>query len=157
LCSPWAIVKIAPTQNGDNKMINRIVLVGRMVADPELRYTPSGVATVKFCLAVNRSFANAQGEREADFIDIVAWRQSAQFVADYLRKGRLVGVDGRLQIRSYVTQDGQKRKVTEVVADNVRALDRGKDGERAPGSQVADEAAGDEGPTGGENDAFEGQ
>jgi single-strand DNA-binding protein len=150
-------MKIAPTQNGDNKMINRIVLVGRMVADPELRYTPSGVATVKFCIAVNRSFANAQGEREADFIDIVAWRQSAQFVADYMRKGRLVGVDGRLQIRSYVTQDGQKRKVTEVVAEHVRALDRGRDEDKAPSSQAADEGAGYEAATGSENDAFEGQ
>jgi single-strand DNA-binding protein len=139
-------------------MINRIILVGRMVADPELRYTPSGVATVKFCIAVNRSYANAQGEREADFIDIVAWRQSAQFVADYLRKGRLVGVDGRLQIRSYTTQDGQKRKVTEVVADNVRALDRGRDEEKAPSSQVADGGAGYDGTAGGEHDdAFEGQ
>jgi len=102
-----------------------------MVADPELRFTPSGVAVANFRLAVNRPFANSQGEREADFIDIVAWRQSAQFAADYLRKGRLVGVEGRLQVRSYTTNDGQRRKVAEVVADSVRALDRGREGERA--------------------------
>jgi single-strand DNA-binding protein len=113
-------------------MINRIVLVGRLVADPELRYTPSGVAVTRFRLAVDRPFTNQQGEREADFIDIVAWRQSAQFAADYLRKGRLVGVDGRLQVRSYTTQDGQRRKAAEVVVDRVKALDRAKEGEPGP-------------------------
>jgi single-strand DNA-binding protein len=112
-------------------MINRVILVGRMVADPELRFTPSGVAVANFRVAVNRSFANAQGEREADFIDIVAWRQSAQFAADYLHKGRLVGIEGRLQVCSYTTNDGQRRKVAEVVADSVRALDRGRDQERS--------------------------
>jgi single-strand DNA-binding protein len=127
-----------------------------MVADPELRFTPSGVAVANFRLAVNRPFTNAQGEREADFIDIVAWRQSAQFAADYLRKGRLVGVEGRLQVRSYTTNDGQRRKVAEVVADSVRALDRGREGERAEG---APEPAGEETITGEEfgADVFENQ
>lgn len=137
-------------------MINRVILVGRMVADPELRFTPSGVAVANFRLAVNRPFTNAQGEREADFIDIVAWRQSAQFAADYLRKGRLVGVEGRLQVRSYTTNDGQRRKVAEVVADSVRALDRGREGERAGG---APEPAGEETISGEEfgPDVFEDQ
>jgi len=135
-------------------MINRVILVGRLVADPELRYTPSGVAVAKLRLAVDRPFTTAQGERETDFIDIVAWRQSAQFAADYLRKGRLVGVEGRLQIRSYTTQDGQRRKVAEVVADSVRALDRGRDEDRP-----AREPAGEEAPAPevAEGDVFEGQ
>lgn len=128
-------------------MINRVILVGRMVADPELRFTPSGVAVANFRVAVNRPFANAQGEREADFIDIVAWRQSAQFAADYLHKGRLVGIEGRLQVRSYTTNDGQRRKVAEVVADSVRALDRGRDQEKSeavPESPPEETIAGEE-------------
>ncbi len=107
-------------------MINRIVLVGRLTRDPELRYTPSGKAVVGFTLAVNRRFSR-QGERDADFIDIVAWDKLAEVVANHLGKGRLVGVDGRLQVRSYETQDGQKRRAAEVVADNVSFLDRPKD------------------------------
>jgi single-strand DNA-binding protein len=136
-------------------MINRVILVGRMVADPELKYTPSGVAVTRFRIAVNRPFTNQQGEREADFIDIVAWRQSAQFAADYLHKGRLVGIEGRLQVRSYTTQDGQRRKVTEVVADNVRGLDRAKESEPAAGPNVGTETIGEETPEG--YDPFEGQ
>ena len=134
-------------------MINRIVLVGRMVADPELRYTPSGVAVAKFCLAVGRTFANAQGERETDFIDIVAWRQSAQFAADYLRKGRLVAVEGRLQVRSYTTQDGQRRKATEVVADSVQALERARDEDKAGREPGAEEHGADDDFS----DVFDGQ
>ena len=108
-------------------MFNRVVLVGRMAVDPELTYTPSGVPVSKFRLAVNRPFKNAEGKNEADFIDCVAWRQAAEFTANYLGKGRLVLIEGRLQIRSYDTQDGQRRKVAEVVADNVRGLDRPKE------------------------------
>jgi single-strand DNA-binding protein len=140
-------------------MINRIILVGRMVADPELRYTPSGVAVARFRMAVDRGFKSAQGEQQTDFIDIVAWRQTAQFVSDYLRKGRLIGVDGRLQIRQYTTQDGQKRKAAEVVAERVQALDRGRDEDRAAGGApgptgepVGEEHAPDDFP-----DVFEGQ
>jgi len=109
-------------------MINRIVLVGRLTADPELRYTPSGVPVANFRIAVDRSFTNAAGERETDFINIVAWRQRAEFAANYLGKGRLVAIDGRLQIRQWTTQDGQKRSTSEVVADEVRGLDRPKEG-----------------------------
>ena len=105
-------------------MLNRIILIGRLTRDPELRYVPSGQPVASFTLAVDRSFVNQQGERATDFIDIVAWRRLAEQVTQHLNKGRLVAVEGRLQIRSYETQDGQKRKVAEVVADAVRFLDR---------------------------------
>lgn len=109
-------------------MMNKVILIGRMANDPELKYTPSGVAVSTFRVAVNRPFTNAQGEREADFIDVVAWRQSAEFAANYLGKGRLVAVEGRLQIRSYQAQDGSRRRVAEVVADNLKGLDRPREG-----------------------------
>jgi single-strand DNA-binding protein len=105
-------------------VLNRIILIGRLTRDPELRYVPSGQPVASFTLAVDRSFANQQGERQTDFIDIVAWRKLAEQVTQHLAKGRLVAVEGRLQIRSYETQDGQKRKAAEVVADAVRFLDR---------------------------------
>ncbi len=104
-------------------MINRVVLVGRLAQDPELRYTPNGVAVTTFTLAVNRRFTNQQGEREADFINIVTWRQQAETCANYLKKGRLVGVDGRLQIRSFENSEGRRIKVAEVVADTVQFLE----------------------------------
>jgi single-strand DNA-binding protein len=109
--------------------MNVVVLIGRLVADPELRYTPSGVAVCTFRIAVDRRFKSESGEREADFIDIVAWRQQAEFVANYMSKGRLVGVQGRMQTRSWVQQDGQKRWRTEVVADQVQFLDKPKEGQ----------------------------
>lgn len=105
-------------------MLNRVILIGYLANDPELKYTPSGVAVSTFRVAVNRPFTNAQGEREADFIDIVAWRQTAEFAANYLGKGRMVAVEGRLQVRSYQTQDGSKRRVSEVVCETLRSLDR---------------------------------
>jgi single-strand DNA-binding protein len=107
-------------------MLNRVVLIGRLASDPELKYTPSGIAVANFVLAVNR-MPNAQGEREADFIPIVVWRQSAEFAANYLTKGRMVAVDGRLQIRSWVAQDGTRRKNAEVVAENLKSLDKPKE------------------------------
>jgi single-strand DNA-binding protein len=107
-------------------MYNRIILIGRLTRDPELRYVPSGAPVASFTLAVDRPFRDQQGNRETDFIDIVAWRKLAEQVSQYMSKGRMVAVEGRLQIRSYETQDGQKRKVSEVVADGVRFLDRGK-------------------------------
>ncbi|GAB7388513.1 single-stranded DNA-binding protein SsbA [Bacillaceae bacterium] len=103
-------------------MINRVVLVGRLTRDPELRYTQSGVAVTTFTLAVNRRFANQQGERGTDFIDIVCWRQLAELCANYLKKGQQAGVEGRLQTRSYENREGRKVYVTEVVADNVQFL-----------------------------------
>lgn len=105
-------------------MMNVVCLIGRLARDPDLRYTPSGVAVGQFTLAVNRPFTNQKGEREADFIDIVVWRNLAENCANHLSKGRLVAVRGRLQVRTYETQDGQRRKVFEVVADEVNFLDR---------------------------------
>ena len=107
-------------------MYNRIILIGRLTRDPELRYVPSGAPVASFTLAVDRPFRDQQGNRETDFIDIVAWRKLAEQVSQYMSKGRMVAVEGRLQIRSYETQDGQKRKVAEVVADGIRFLDRAR-------------------------------
>ena len=104
-------------------MINRVIIVGRLTADPSLRYTAGGVAVCSFTLAVNRPFTNQKGEREADFIQCVAWRKAGENVANFLRKGNLVGVDGRLQTRSYEGQDGKRVYVTEVVADSVQFLE----------------------------------
>src|SRR5690606_15137430 len=103
--------------------MNHVVLIGRLVRDPELRYTPQGVAVGSFTLAVDRPFTNSQGQREADFIDVVVWRKLAETIAQHLQKGRLVAVQGRLQIRSYEDRDGNRRKAAEVVAHEVRFLD----------------------------------
>ncbi len=109
-------------------MLNKVILIGRLATDPELKYTPSGVAVTSFRIAVDRRVTpNEAGEKETDFIDIVAWRQSAEFAANYLNKGRLVAVDGRLQIRNWVANDGTKRRTAEVVAYDLRSLDRPRD------------------------------
>jgi len=106
-------------------MLNRVILIGRLTRDPELRVTSqSGVPVTSFTLAVDRPYQGQGGQRETDFIDCVAWRRLAETVAEHMRKGRLVAVEGRLQIRTYETQDGQRRRVAEVVADDVRFLDR---------------------------------
>lgn len=104
-------------------MMNRVVLVGRLTKDPDLRYTPNGVAVASFTLAVNRTFTNQQGEREADFINCVIWRKPAENVANFLKKGSLAGVDGRMQTRSYDGQDGKRVYVTEVLAESVQFLE----------------------------------
>ncbi|MBS2971091.1 single-stranded DNA-binding protein [Metabacillus sp. KIGAM252] len=104
-------------------MINRVVLVGRLTKDPELRYTPAGAAVATFTLAVNRTFTNQQGEKEADFLNCVVWRRQAENVANFLKKGNLAGVEGRLQSRSYEDQTGRRVYVTEVVADSVQFLE----------------------------------
>ena len=104
-------------------MMNRVVLVGRLTKDPDLRYTPSGVAVTTFTLAVNRPFSNQQGEREADFINCVVWRKPAENVANFLKKGSLAGVDGRIQTRNYEGQDGRRVYVTEVLAESVQFLE----------------------------------
>ena len=113
-------------------MLNRIILIGRLTRDPESKVIPSGVSVTTFSIAVDRpqsSEARQSGqEKQTDFVDIVAWRQTAEFAANYLQKGRLVAVEGKLQIREYVTQEGQKRKAAEVVADNLRPLDKPRDG-----------------------------
>ncbi|XID91700.1 single-stranded DNA-binding protein [Paenibacillaceae bacterium WGS1546] len=103
-------------------MLNRVILIGRLTRDPELRYTPQGVAVAQFTLAVDRPFGNRE-EREADFIPIVTWRQLAETCANYLRKGRLAAVEGRIQVRNYENNEGRRVYVTEVIADNVRFLE----------------------------------
>lgn len=117
-------------------MMNRVVLVGRLTKDPDLRYTPSGVAVATFTLAVNRAFSNQEGNREADFINCVVWRKPAENVANYLKKGSLAGVDGRIQTRNYEGQDGKRVYVTEIVAESVQFLEsRAASGEQRGGYQ----------------------
>jgi len=100
-------------------MLNRIVLMGRLTRDPELRKTQSSLSVTSFTLAVDRDFKDPSGERETDFIDIVAWRATAEFVSKYFSKGRMAVVEGRLQIRDWTDREGGKRRTAEVVADNV--------------------------------------
>ena len=108
-------------------MLNKVILIGRLVRDPELRYTQSGTAVATFTLAVDRGFKNANGEKVTDFIDITVWKQQAENCANYLSKGKMVAVEGSLQIRTY-EKDGQKRKIAEVVANNVQFLSPKDDG-----------------------------
>lgn len=104
-------------------MINNVVLVGRLTKDAELRYTPSNVAVATFTLAVNRPFKNEAGEREADFISCVIWRQAAENLANWAKKGSLIGITGNIQTRNYENQQGQRVYVTEVVASNFQLLE----------------------------------
>ncbi|HLO12663.1 MAG TPA: single-stranded DNA-binding protein [Pseudoneobacillus sp.] len=122
-------------------MMNRVVLVGRLTKDPELRYTPNGVPVATFTLAVNRAFTNQQGEKEADFINCVVWRRPAENVANFLKKGSLAGVDGRVQTRSYEGQDGKRVYVTEIMAESVQFLE-------PKGSSAGAGASGDRGEGG---------
>lgn len=108
--------------------MNIVLLIGRLVADPELKYTPSGTAVCTFRIAVDRIRKSESGEKEADFIDIVAWTHSAEFAANYLSKGSQVAVEGRMQTRSWVQQDGQKRWKTEVVANRLEGLGARREG-----------------------------
>lgn len=100
-------------------MLNIVALVGRLTADPELRHTPNDLAVTRFTVAVTRSFAKAGEERQSDFIDVVAWRKSAEFVCKFFKKGQLIAVDGSIQTRSYQDKDGNKRKAFEVIANNI--------------------------------------
>ena len=120
-------------------MLNRVILIGRLTRDPELRYTPSGIAVAQFTLAVDRPFTRDGGEREADFIPIVTWRQLAETCANYLRKGRLTAVEGRIQVRNYENNEGRRVYVTEVIADNVRFLESPN---RESGGQMQGEYSG---------------
>ncbi|ATI19919.1 ssDNA-binding protein [Streptococcus phage M19] len=104
-------------------MINSTVLVGRLTKDPELKYTGNNIAVASFSLAVNRNFKDANGEREADFINCVIWRQQAENLANWAKKGALIGITGRIQTRSYENQQGQRVYVTEVVAENFQMLE----------------------------------
>ncbi|WP_208560519.1 single-stranded DNA-binding protein [Marinilactibacillus kalidii] len=104
-------------------MINNVVLVGRLTRDAELRYTGSGTAVASFSIAVERTFTNAQGERETDFINCVAWRKTAEIISNFTRKGSLVGVTGRIQTRNYTNNEGRKVYITEVVCENFQMLE----------------------------------
>lgn len=129
-------------------MLNRIILIGRLTRDPELRYTNSGTAVATFTIAVDRP-KSPNREQETDFITIVVWQKQAEMCAQYLHKGRLAAVDGRLQIRAYENRDGQKVKAAEVVAESVRFLDRGDNGAQGstgskPQSQPTERPYGDD-------------
>ncbi|HEM3893432.1 TPA: single-stranded DNA-binding protein [Streptococcus suis] len=105
-------------------MINNVVLIGRLTRDVELRYTPNNVAVGAFTLAVNRNFKNAAGDREADFVNCVIWNKQAENLANWTKKGHLIGITGRIQTRSYENQQGQRVYVTEVVAENFQVLEK---------------------------------
>ena len=129
-------------------MLNKIILIGRLTDDPELRYTANGTAVCNFTLAVQRPFKNREGEYDADFVDIVVWRKQAETCANHLGKGRLVAVDGRLQIRTYETDEGYNRRVSEVVANDVRFLEwpdnNNSNNNRSQGNQKQDHQQVDE-------------
>lgn len=126
------------TKMGVITVLNRTIIMGRLTRDPELRRTQSGTVVASFALAVERDFKDkATGEKAADFIDIVAWRGTAEFVARYFTKGRLAVVEGRIQTRSYEDKNGSKRKAVEVVADNVYFADSRKDGDSTSGAPSA--------------------
>ncbi|MEG1494802.1 MAG: single-stranded DNA-binding protein [Bacilli bacterium] len=112
--------------------MNKVFLIGRLTRDPELKYTGSNIAVATFSLAVNRPFSNQAGDREADFIPIVVWRKQAENVKNYIKQGSQVAIDGRMQTRTYDGEDGKKRYITEVVAENVQFLDA--KGSREPGA-----------------------
>jgi single-strand DNA-binding protein len=121
-------------------MLNKIFIMGRLTRDPELRRTQNGTAVAGFALAVDRDFKNADGTKETDFIEVVAWRSSAEFVSKYFAKGRMAVVEGRLQIRDWQDKDGNKRRNAEVVADNVYFGDSKKEGDSSGGYKAAGKA-----------------
>ena len=140
-------------------MLNKIILMGRLTRDPELRRTGSGTAVTSFSLAVDRDFKSQNGEKETDFIDIVAWRGTAEFVSKYFTKGRMAVVEGRLQIRDWTDRDGGKRRSAEVIADNVYFGDSkregGSDYSPAPAYGTPAPSRGYAAPAGGQSDFAE--
>lgn len=122
-------------------MLNSIILIGRLTHDPELRYTANGTAVANFSLAVDRPFTNKEGEREVDFIRVTTWRKQAEAVANNLGKGRMVAVDGRLQIDNYEDNQGQKRKAAVVMANNVQFLDFSRDEGKKQEESLMDDSA----------------
>lgn len=134
-------------------MINRVILVGRLTKDPEYRQTPNGVSVATFTLAVNRPFTNSQGEREADFINVVVFRRQAENVNNYLSKGSLAGVDGRIQSRNYENKEGQRVFVTEVVADSVQFMDSKGSNQQNNQSQQQGQASTGNNPFSNDNNA----
>jgi single-strand DNA-binding protein len=137
-------------------MINRVVLIGRLTRDPELRTTTTGKSVCDFSIAVQKRVKPQDGSPDADFFRVNAWNQQAEYVSNYLGKGRLVAVEGRLQSRKYTTSDGQNREVVEVVADNVQGLDRPRDDASGgeAGRAVAATAATTAAPSAEEYDPF---
>lgn len=121
-------------------MLNKIFIMGRLTRDPELRRTQSGTAVAGFALAVDRDYKNADGTKETDFIEVVAWRTTAEFVSKYFAKGRMAVVEGRLQIRDWTDKEGSKRRNAEVVADNVYFGDSKKEGDSSGGYKAAGKA-----------------
>ena len=140
-------------------MLNKIILMGRLTRDPELRRTQSGTAVTSFSLAVDRDCKSQSGEKETDFIDIVAWRGTAEFVSKYFTKGRMAVVEGRLQIRDWTDRDGGKRRSAEVIADNVYFGDSkregGSDYSPAPAYGTPAPSRGYAAPAGGQSDFAE--
>ena len=135
-------------------MLNRIILMGRLTRDPELRHTQTGTAVASFTLAVDRDFKDRNsGERATDFIDVVAWRQTGEFVSRYFTKGRMAVVEGRLQMRDWIDKDGNKRRSAEVVADNVYFGDSKRDAESAGGYSSGYTGGYQAAPSGGYNAA----
>lgn len=124
-------------------MLNKVIIMGRLTRDPELRRTQSGTAVTSFTLAVDRDFKSQSGEKETDFIDVVAWRNTGEFAAKYLAKGRMVAVEGRIQVRDWQDKDGNRRKSVEVVADNVYFGDSKRDS-KPQESRTVDEPEFDE-------------
>ena len=118
-------------------MLNKVIIMGRLVKDPELRRTQSGTAVTSFRIAVDRDFKSQDGSKQADFFDVVAWRATAEFVSKYFTKGRMAVVEGRLQIRDWTDKDGGKRRSAEVVADNVYFGDSKRDGGDSSGYSAA--------------------
>lgn len=116
-------------------MLNRVCLIGRTTKDSELRYSNSGTAITNFTLAVERNYKNSEGKRDADFIPCVAYRQLAEFAANYTPKGNMTCVEGHIQVRSYTTDDGQKRYVTEIIADNIYPFLGSKDSSQTQSQQ----------------------
>ncbi|MEG1427269.1 MAG: single-stranded DNA-binding protein, partial [Oscillospiraceae bacterium] len=116
-------------------MLNVAVVMGRLVADPELRHTPNDVAVTSFTLAIDRSYVKSGTERQADFIDIVAWRNTAEFVCKYFKKGQMMAVHGSIQTRTYQDNNGNKRKAFEIVADDISFADSKRDSSNAPAGE----------------------
>lgn len=125
-------------------MLNKIILMGRLTRDPELRRTGSGTAVASFSLAVDRDFKTQDGERETDFIDIVAWRSTAEFVSKYFTKGRMAVLEGRMQVRDWTDKDGNKRRSTEVIAENIYFGDSKRSESGAADKQEVRELSADE-------------
>jgi single-strand DNA-binding protein len=123
-------------------MLNRVVLIGRLTRDPEMKYTPAGVPVAQLGIAVQRVTKNETGDYDVDFFNVVAWRRTAEFAANYLTKGRLVSIDGRLRTRSWVDQaSGQKRSVVEIEAENIDGLERRETTEGAPEAESGSDSA----------------